>query len=93
MGGGTPSYGNNMEVIAKYSTSFYLNASTQTIFERLKDETSQRPLVATIGKDKLKEYISKHLFERTAFYERATHSVSVNDSSIADIVKEIRNLL
>jgi shikimate kinase len=93
VGGGTPCYGNNMELITSKATSFYLNASTQTIFERLKNETSQRPLVATLGTEKLAEYVAKHLFERTAFYKRATHSVSVNDKSIAAIVQELKSLL
>lgn len=93
LGGGTPCYGNNMELIADYATSFYLNASINTIFERLKNETFQRPLVASIGQGKLKEYIAKHVFERMEFYELATHSISVNNKSIDAIVQEILNLL
>ena len=93
LGGGTPCYGKNMELILNESTSFYLNASIQIIFERLKKEALQRPLVATIGQDKLKEYIAKHLFERTVYYEKAHHSISVNEKEIDAIVKEIFNLL
>ena len=81
-----------MESILNESTSFYLNSSIQTIFERLKKETLQRPLVATIGQDKLKEYIAKHLFERTVYYEKAHHSISANDKEIEVIVEEIFNL-
>ena len=93
LGGGTPCYGNNMELILNESTSLYLNSSIQTIFERLRKETLQRPLVATIGQDKLKEYIAKHLFERTVFYEKAHHTISVNDKEIEVIVEEVFNLL
>ena len=93
LGGGTPSYGNNMEFIENKSKSFYLNASINTIFERLKGETSERPLVAAIGQENLKEYIDKHLFERTIFYERAQHTISVNEKSIFQIVDEIISLL
>ena len=93
LGGGTPCYGNNMELILKGSISFYLNASIQTIVERLKDETFQRPLVATIGQENLKEYIAKHLFERTVYYERAQHSIPVNDKDIDQIVLEIHKFI
>lgn len=93
LGGGTPCYGNNMEFIEKKAKSFYLNASINTIFERLKDETSQRPLVATVGQANLKEYIAKHLFERNVFYERAQHIISVNEKSVFQIVAEIMELL
>ena len=93
LGGGTPCYGNNMKIIKEKSKSFYLNASINTIFNRLKGETSQRLLVATIGKENLKEYIGKHLFERSLFYNEADTIISVNDKSIETITQEIATLL
>ncbi len=89
LGGGTPCYGNNMKLIEENSISFYLKASIKTIFERLKTETSQRPLVATIGLDQLQEYIAKHLFERNVFYEKANFTIIVNDKTIEEIEAEI----
>ena len=89
LGGGTPCYGNNMEFIQNKSTSFYLKASIDTIFSRLKNETSQRPLVAAIGSENLKEYIAKHLFERAPYYEGANHTILVNDKNLNQIVDEM----
>lgn len=89
LGGGTPCYGKNMEFIKNKSTSFYLKASINTIFDRLKNETSQRPLVATIGPENLKEYIAKHIFERASYYESADHTILVNDKILEQIVDEI----
>lgn len=89
LGGGTPCYGNNLEFIENKSNSFYLKASIDTIFERLKNETSQRPLVAAIGTENLKEYIAKHLFERAPYYERAHHTVLADHKNVAQIVDEI----
>ena len=89
LGGGTPCYGNNMEIIKNLSISFYLKASINTIFERLEGETSERPLVATIGKENLKEYIAKHLFERNLFYEKATHTILVDNKNIFKITNDI----
>ncbi|SNR33600.1 shikimate kinase [Lutibacter agarilyticus] len=93
VGGGTPCYGNNLELIKEKAISFYLKASINTIFERLKHETSQRPLVATIGIDNLQEYIAKHLFERASFYDEADFSIVVNDKDLKEIVGEIDELL
>jgi shikimate kinase len=93
LGGGTPCYGANMDYIKKNSKSFYLKASINTIFNRIKRETSQRPLVATIGVDNLKEFIGKHLFERTLFYTKADETILVNDKSLEAIVEEISELL
>ena len=92
-GGGTPCYGNNLEIIKKYSISFYLKASMNTIFERLKNETSERPLVATIGIENLKEYIAKHLFERNEFYEKSNYTISVDNKTIETIEEEVVALL
>jgi len=78
-----------MELIKNNSKSFYLKASINTIFERLKNETSERPLVATIGVENLKEYIAKHLFERNLFYQKAKYTISVNDKTIEEIANEI----
>ncbi|MDO9137905.1 MAG: shikimate kinase [Lutibacter sp.] len=89
LGGGTPCYGKNMDFIENKSISFYLKASIDTLFERLKNETSQRPLVAAIGPENLKEYIAKHLFERAPYYERAHHTIWVNDKNLSQIVDEI----
>lgn len=93
LGGGTPCYGNNMEFINNKAISFYLNASIQTIFNRLQGETSQRPLVASIGKDNLKEYLGKHLFERNPFYQKANFTISVDNQDLNDVVKNIQSLL
>jgi shikimate kinase len=93
VGGGTPCYGNNLKLIKEKAFSFYLKASINTIFDRLKHETSQRPLVATIGIENLQEYIGKHLFERNSFYNQANFTINVNEKNLNEIVKEIDNLL
>ena len=93
LGGGTPCYGNNMQIIKNKSKSFYLNASINTIYERLIDETSKRPLVATLGTNNLKEFIAKHLFERNPFYERADNTILVNNKSISEVSKEIMTFI
>lgn len=89
LGGGTPCYGNNMDFIKNKAVSFYLKASIDTIFDRLKNETSQRPLVASIGTENLKEYIAKHLFERAPYYDKANHTISVNQKSVNQVIDEI----
>jgi shikimate kinase len=90
LGGGTPCYGNNIEIIENNSISFYLKASIQTIYERLTGETAKRPIVASIGNDNLKEFIAKHLFERDIFYNRANYKIGVNHKTIDQIAKEIK---
>jgi shikimate kinase len=93
VGGGTPCYGNNLNEIKTYAKSIYLKASIKTIYNRLLLESDKRPLVSEIPKDKLEEFIAKHLFERTVFYEQANFSIEVLDKMPDEIVLEIMHLI
>jgi shikimate kinase len=92
LGGGTPCYGNNMSLVNDKSVSFFLSASIHTIFERLKNETADRPLVASIGEENLKEFIAKHLFERNPFYSKAQYTITTDKKEINEIVNELISL-
>ncbi|WP_431165388.1 shikimate kinase [Tenacibaculum halocynthiae] len=95
LGGGTPCYGNNMDLIkeSKNTISFYLRASISTIINRLKSEKEQRPLVANLKNDDLNEFVAKHLFERSYFYNQAKHSIAIDTKKIDEICNEIYSLL
>lgn len=93
-GGGTPCYYNNHELLnGEHVTSIYLRASIDTLVTRLKTETQKRPLIANLGDNEVKEFIAKHLFDRSFYYNQATFKVDVDDKSIATIVTEISELL
>ena len=89
LGGGTPCYGSNIDVILEKSISYYLKTSIQTIHSRLMHEKSKRPLVASISKDGLQEFIARHLFERRSFYERANYQVTTDNLTITEVVSQL----
>ncbi len=89
LGGGTPVYYNNMEIINTNSKSVFLKASIGTLSERLSKQKEKRPLIARISDENLPEFIAKHLFERNAFYSKAQFSVSTDNREPEDIVDEI----
>lgn len=94
LGGGTPCYANNHELFQKdKAISVYLKASIETLFERLVPGKSQRPLIASETNEGLREFIAKHLFERSFFYNKASHTVVVDSKTPETIVSEIRKLL
>ncbi|MDD3003902.1 shikimate kinase [Flavobacterium sp.] len=94
LGGGTPCYANNhLALLDKKVTSFYLNASITTLSSRLAEEKAHRPLIAHLNEDELKEYIAKHLFDRSYFYNQANYTIKIDAKSSDDIVKEILSLL
>ena len=94
LGGGTPCYSNNMELILNSeASSIYIKASIKTLVSRLTAEKNKRPLVAELEDDKLVEFVAKHLFERGFFYEQASMTVNTEDKSAEEITTEIRILL
>ncbi len=92
LGGGTPCYGTNMDAI-KFSPetkSIYLKASIPCLVDRLFDKRSKRPLIAHLtNKNELTEFIGKHLFERSNFYNQSDFTVSVDQKTVNKINEDI----
>lgn len=93
LGGGTPVYYNNMEIINHNSKSVFLRASVATLAERLSKQKEKRPLIANIADKNLAEFIAKHLFERNDFYNKAQISVITDNRTPEDIASEITEKL
>ena len=94
LGGGTPCYYNNHESLsAKNVISIYLKASIDTLFDRLNTKNNSRPLLSGIEETEKKEFIAKHLFERSFFYHKAQHIIVVDDQTPEKIVAEIQKIL
>ncbi len=92
LGGGTPCYAGNMELIKSTSVtiSFYLKASIKELVTRLIKEKERRPLVARfINEEELSEFIGKHLFERNYFYNQSDKQIVIDGKSKGKIVEEL----
>ena len=95
-GGGTPCFQNNFEIIDDLpnSLSVYLKASVETLTTRLKDSIEERPLISHLQDPiELNEFITKHLFERSFYYEKSKFKVKTDDLDINTIVNLIGKLL
>lgn len=93
-GGGTPCYsGNHLMLNGEHTISFYLKASIEELFERIKDNASERPLVANQDDNELKEFIAKNLFDRSYYYNQATFKIDTGNKSPETIAEEIMGLL
>lgn len=94
LGGGTPCYANNMEIInTEDVTSIYLKGTVSTMVKRLIKKKAKRPLIAALGDDKIPEFVAKHLFERRFFYEQAKITIKVDDKKKSEVADELHNLL
>lgn len=88
-GGGMPVREENRAILKSLGTVFFLQADTDTIFERVKEDT-QRPLLQ--GTDQ-RTRIDKMLKERTPIYELAAdHMIKTDDKTVEDVVGEILRL-
>lgn len=93
-GGGTPCYANSHLLLkGKNIKSFYLKASVDVIVERLKAEKKRRPIVSNRSDEEMQEFVAKHLFERSYFYNQANHIVSIDNKIPENIAGEIIRLL
>lgn len=94
LGGGTPCYAGNMELIKKSNTtSIYLQGNVPTMVKRLIKKKVKRPLIASLGDDKIPEFVAKHLFERRFFYEQANIIIKIDDKKKSKVAKELHKLL
>ncbi len=88
LGGGTPCYYNTMALL-KANENFktiYLRVSIPELVNRLKTEKEQRPIIAHIETEELlTEFIGKHLFERSNFYNQADVIIDANENPEAII--------
>ncbi len=93
LGGGTPCYANNMTLLQDLPNSFYLKANLKTLYDRLRIQKAERPLIFELNDEKLHEFIAKHLFERAPFYDLAKHKIIVDNNTTELIGNEILGLL
>ncbi|TLP71788.1 AAA family ATPase [Maribacter sp. ACAM166] len=94
LGGGTPCFGDNMDLVNKNTdNSFYINVGIPELSKRLIVEKSHRPIIAHLHDDEMPEFIGKHLFERSFFYNKAHHKVKSNQNTPIEIAEAIVNSL
>lgn len=94
LGGGTPCYANNHELLKGDNViSIYLKASVETLFERLVANKSKRPLIADKSNEEMKEFIAKHLFDRSFYYNQAQYKVNIDGKEKDETTRDILSIL
>lgn len=71
VGGGTPCFFSNMDLMNKSGTTIYLKLPSDVLYGRLRAAKGNRPLIADLSDDELKNFISKKLNEREKYYSLA----------------------
>jgi shikimate kinase len=93
LGGGTPCYANNHEVLQMEGVvSVYLKAGIDELIKRIKAQGNTRPLIAKFDDDELHEFVAKHLFDRSYYYHQSKHTVTTDGKTPDIVVTEIMSL-
>lgn len=94
IGGGTPCYANNMGAISEMTENgIYLKVGLEELINRLTKAKEERPIIANIPDAELHEFIGKHLFERSFYYNQANYVVNCERKNTDEVVAEIARLL
>ena len=67
-GGGLPCFNNLMETLNQLGTTIYLERTPKELFQRVKQATNSRPLIAHKTDDELLEYIESTMEKRREIY-------------------------
>lgn len=92
LGGGTPCYGKNLEIIKNTpdTKTVYLKTGLIQLKERLWKEKEQRPLINHLDSaESLEDFIRKHLFERSYYYNQSDIIISTDEKSVLEVGREI----
>ena len=87
LGGGTPCYHENMELIKKHSKSIYLKLSSAKLFDRLVHCREKRPLISDCDEASLMKFIHDSLGKRKRYYEMSDLVFS-NDETLSEATLE-----
>lgn len=93
LGGGTPCFHNNLELILANSYSIYLDTALLYLHERLLKRQSKRPLLANKTPEELADYLEEIFSQRIVYYEKAHLVLECANASAERIVTEISSLV
>lgn len=93
LGGGTPVYYDNIDVINANSISIFLRVQLPQLVKRLENKKHTRPLIAHLENDELTEFIAKHLFERNHFYQKAKYTINIANQNSSEVLNQIMDIL
>jgi len=82
---------NNMELIKNSGVSFFLDVPPKEIARRIKNnQVSDRPLLASVHAEELKDKIEFLRSQRISFYREANFSLQSEAIKSTDILQKIR---
>ncbi len=91
-GGGAPCYLNNMDLIKNSGISFFLDVPPKEIARRIKNnQVSDRPLLASVHPEELKDKIEFLRSHRILFYREANFSLQGDAIKATEILQKLQH--
>ena len=95
LGGGTPCFHNNIDLINSSGTSVYIEMAVDELVKRLANARNKRPLIRGLNDAELKLFIEANLEKRKPVYEKAHFSVNATtlsaEQAAATIAKNLKD--
>lgn len=96
-GGGTPCFNDNIGYMNQTGITILLEASTESTVRRLLAAKTRRPIIETVSREKLPEFVESHKKERHAHYSKARFRLDTSDlesgKAIHIAVEKARHIL
>lgn len=87
-GGGAPCFNNNLERMKAAGKTIFLDVPAREIVNRMNQSTApERPLLAGVGRDGLKDRIEFLRTQRLSFYKQAECTATGENITVADLIK------
>jgi len=93
VGGGTPCFYDNMELMNQHGLTIYLKLTATGLYSRLAGRTSHRPLLKGYGKEELLRYITETLRKREPIYMQSQMIIEEPDQVAGIVLKRIKNYM
>lgn len=90
VGGGTPCFHANMDMIKNHSLSFYLDYPAKLLASRLEKGKHKRPLIKDFNPEELRLFIETTLEKRNRYYNKADYRVQNFNNPIDEILDYIQ---
>jgi len=93
LGGGTPCFNNNIELLLKAGLCIYIHATEKLLLNRLENAKSQRPLFWGLTKQEIEKKLLQMIDARTPFYEKAhltTEAVSFQEKNLIEEINKYK---
>jgi shikimate kinase len=89
VGGGTPCFFNNMDLLNHMGLTIYLDCSQEILIDRIGKEAFKRPLLKGLSMVDLEQFIAVNLKNRTPYYRQAKMVVSTEDQRVDALVRNL----